>query len=162
MESLSDGSKQSNKSYSINISHRQDAKAHPYRNIGGSINIQTNRYDQRVYENPRAALIGTYSSNFSFSHDMPGTPFRFNAELRHSQNTQTRVMDITLPRAALSFLAIIRSIPACCRNLRLNGSETVSALGLTKPARRRKRDQEPHGVPVGSRRECTEWQAIRN
>ncbi len=101
MESLSDGSKQSNKSYSINISHRQDAKAHPYRNIGGSINIQTNRYDQRVYENPRAALIGTYSSNFSFSHDMPGTPFRFNAELRHSQNTQTRVMDITLPNMTL-------------------------------------------------------------
>lgn len=100
-ESDRDGSKQSNKSFNINISHRQDSKAHPYRNIGGSINIQTNRYDQRVYENPNAALTGTYSSNFSFSHDMPGTPFRFNAELRHSQNTQTRVMDITLPNMTL-------------------------------------------------------------
>lgn len=96
-----DGSKVSAKSFSINVSHRQDSKAHPYRNLGGSINIQTNRYDQRTFENPTAALNNTYSSNFTFSHDMPGTPFRFNAEFRHSQNTQTRVMDITLPNMSL-------------------------------------------------------------
>lgn len=96
-----DGSKVSAKSFSINVSHRQDSKAHPYRNLGGSINIQTNRYDQRTFENPTAALNNTYSSNFTFSHDMPSTPFRFNAEFRHSQNTQTRVMDITLPNMSL-------------------------------------------------------------
>lgn len=96
-----DGTKLSNKAFSINISHRQDSKAHPYRNIGGSVNIQTNRFDQRTFENPQAALSNTYSSNFTFSHDMPGTPFRFNAEFRHSQNTQTRIMDITLPNMSL-------------------------------------------------------------
>ncbi len=96
-----DGSKISAKSFNISISHRQDTKAHPYRNLGGSINIQTNRYDQRTYENPVAALNNTYSSNFTFSHDMPGTPFRLSAEFRHSQNTQTRVMDITLPNISL-------------------------------------------------------------
>jgi hypothetical protein len=96
-----DGTKISNKSFSIQLSHRQDSKAHPYRNLGGSINIQTNRYDQRTYENPNAALNNTYSSNFTFSHDMPGTPFRFSAEFRHSQNTQTRAMEITLPNMSL-------------------------------------------------------------
>ncbi len=96
-----DGGKLSQKSFSINISHNQDSKAHPYRRMGGSVNIQTNRYDQRVYENPTAALTSQYSSNFTFSHDMPGTPFRFSAEFRHSQNTQTRVMDITLPNMSL-------------------------------------------------------------
>lgn len=97
----SDGTKLSAKSFNININHRQDSKAHPYRNIGGSVNIQTNRYDQRTYENPAAAFNNTYSSNFTFSHEMPGTPFRFSAEFRHSQNTQTRVMDITLPNMSL-------------------------------------------------------------
>jgi hypothetical protein len=101
LESDKDGSTLSQKSFSINIRHSQDSKAHPYRNLGGSINIQTNRYDQRTYENPAAALQNTYSSNFTFSHDMPGTPFRFNAEFRHSQNTKTRVMDITLPNMTL-------------------------------------------------------------
>ena len=96
-----DGSKLSQKSFSISIRHNQDNKAHPYRQLGGSVNIQTNRYDQRVYENPQAALQGQYSSNFTYSNDMPGTPFRFSAEFRHSQNTQTRVMDITLPNMTL-------------------------------------------------------------
>lgn len=96
-----DGGKLSQKSFSINIRHNQDGKAHPYRHLGGSVNIQTNRYEQRVYENPQAALQSQYSSNFTFSHDMPGTPFRFSAEFRHSQNTQTRVMDITLPNMSL-------------------------------------------------------------
>jgi hypothetical protein len=101
LDNEKDGSKLSQKSFSIGVRHSQDNKAHPYRNIGGSVNIQTNRYDQRVYENPQAALTSQYSSNFTFSHDMPGTPFRFSAEFRHSQNTQTRVMDITLPNMTL-------------------------------------------------------------
>lgn len=101
MESPEDGSRLSQKSFLINIRHDQDAKAHPYRKIGGSVNIQSNRYDQRVYENPAAALTNQYSSNFSFSHEMPGTPFRFSAEMRHSQNTQTRQMEITLPNMTL-------------------------------------------------------------
>lgn len=96
-----DGKSNPAKSYIISIRHNQDAKAHPYRRMGGSVNIQSNRYDQRVFENPQAALTNTYSSNFSFSHDMPGTPFSFNAEFRHSQNTQTRTMDITLPNLTM-------------------------------------------------------------
>lgn len=100
-DNVTDGDRNSQQSYIISIRHNQDAKAHPYRRMGGSVNIQSNRYDQRVYENPQAALNNTYSSNFSFSHDMPGTPFRFNAEFRHSQNTQTRTMDITLPNMSM-------------------------------------------------------------
>lgn len=100
-ESPTDGSKRSNKSFIINIRHDQDPKAHPYRRIGGAINIQSNRYDQRVYQNPNAVLTNQYSSNFSFSHDMPGTPFHFNAEFRHSQNTMTRQMEVTLPNMSL-------------------------------------------------------------
>jgi hypothetical protein len=100
-DNVLDGDRDSQKSYIISIRHNQDAKAHPYRRMGGSVNIQSNRYDQRVFENPQAALTNTYSSNFSFSHDMPGTPFSFNAEFRHSQNTQTRTMDITLPNMTM-------------------------------------------------------------
>ncbi len=100
-ERSNDGTRISNKSFSINIRHTQDPKAHPYRSLGGNINIQTNRHDQRVFENPNAALTNTYSSGFTFAHEMPGTPFRFTAEFRHSQNIQTRIMDITLPNMSL-------------------------------------------------------------
>lgn len=100
-ESAKDGAKLSNKSFLINIRHDQDPKAHPYRRIGGAINIQSNRYDQRVYENPNAVLTNQYTSNFSYSNEMPGTPFRFSAEFRHSQNTKTRLMEITFPNLSL-------------------------------------------------------------
>lgn len=96
-----DGRKSSQKSFIINIRHDQDPKAHPYRKIGGSINIQSNRYDQRVYENPNAVLTNQYKSSFSFAHQMPGTPFHFNAEFNHSQNTMTRQMEITFPNMSL-------------------------------------------------------------
>lgn len=100
-EDARDGRKLSEQAFSINIRHTQSNKAHPYIRFGGSINVQTNRYDQRTYNTAELALKSTYSSNFSFSHDMPGTPFRFNAEFRHSQNTQTRIVDITLPNMSL-------------------------------------------------------------
>lgn len=100
-ENAQDGTRLSAKSFNIVIRHSQDPKAHPYRSLSGNINLQTNRYDQRVFENPVAALTNTYSSGFTFAHEMPGTPFRFTAEFRHSQNTQTRVMDITLPNMSI-------------------------------------------------------------
>lgn len=101
LDDLNTGGKISNKSFNIALTHNQDGKAHPFRRMGGSINLQTNRYDQRTFENPTATFTNTISSNFAFSHDMPGTPFSFNAEFRHSQNTQTRLVDITLPNMSL-------------------------------------------------------------
>ena len=101
LDNLVTGGKISNKSFNIALTHNQDSKAHPFRRMGGSINLQTNRYDQRTFENPTATFTNTISSNFAFSHDMPGTPFSFNAEFRHSQNTQTRMVDITLPNISL-------------------------------------------------------------
>ncbi|MFZ1704781.1 MAG: putative LPS assembly protein LptD [Saprospiraceae bacterium] len=95
------GGKTSSKSFNINIRHDQDSKAHPYRRIGGSINIQSNRFDQRTFVNPAAAITNTYTSNFSYSHSMPETPFSFNATFNHNQNTNTRKMTITFPQMTL-------------------------------------------------------------
>lgn len=106
IESTKDATKSPAISYIININHRQDSKAHPYRRLNGSVNIQSNRYDQRVYENVRAALTNQYTSTFSFQHDMPGTPFRFAADFRHSQNTTTRIVDLTLPNITLNMNTI--------------------------------------------------------
>ena len=101
LESDKDATSHPQVAYNISISHQQSQKAHPYRRLNGSINIQTNRYDQRVFENPRSALVNQYSSSFSFQHDMPGTPFRFTADFRHSQNTSTRIVDVVLPAVTM-------------------------------------------------------------
>ncbi len=105
-ESSIDGSRTSNKAYSIKVTHNQDAKAHPYRSIGGNINLSTNRYDQintNAYEN---VVNNKISSNFFYKHSMPGTPFSFSAGLAHFQDNQTRAVRITLPDVKLNMTTI--------------------------------------------------------
>jgi len=105
-ESTLDGSRTSNKSYSLKVTHNQDAKAHPYRSIGGNINLSTNRYDQintNAYEN---VVNNKINSNFFYKHSMPGTPFSFSAGLAHFQDNQTRAVRITLPDVKLNMTTI--------------------------------------------------------
>lgn len=105
-ESTVDGSRTSNKSYSLKVTHNQDAKAHPYRSIGGNINLSTNRYDQintNAFEN---VVNNKISSNFFYKHSMPGTPFSFSAGLAHFQDNQTRAVRITLPDVKLNMTTI--------------------------------------------------------
>lgn len=85
------------KSFGLRISHNQDPKAHPSRKFNGSVNIETNRDQNRNQNDYQSVFQNTLSSNLTFNKTFPGKPYQFSAALRHSQNTQTRQMDITLP-----------------------------------------------------------------
>jgi len=84
-------------SFGIRLSHTQDPKAHPSRKFNGSINIQTNRDQNRNQNDFQSVYQNTLSSNLAFNKTFPGKPYQFSVALRHSQNNQTRQMDITLP-----------------------------------------------------------------
>jgi len=96
----------SDKGYSISIDHRQDSKAHPFIDVGGRINIVGNNNQNRNFNDARSVLTNTYTSNFYYRHKMPGTPFSFNMGLNHNQNTQTGVVNITLPDIQLNMNTI--------------------------------------------------------
>jgi hypothetical protein len=96
----------SQKSIGIQISHNQDSKAHPYRSIGGSINIQTNRNQQRTQYDYNTVFNNQLSSNFNFNYRWPESPFNFTSSFQHSQNNQTRKVTITLPNANLTMNTI--------------------------------------------------------
>ncbi|MDF1696202.1 MAG: putative LPS assembly protein LptD [Saprospiraceae bacterium] len=100
-ESSVDASRTSNKAFSLTISHDQDSKAHPYRKIGGSINLSTNRFDQVNSTSFENVVNNKIRSNFFYKHSMPGTPFSFSANFAHNQDNNTRKVDITLPDVAL-------------------------------------------------------------
>ena len=63
------------KSFSIRLTHTQDPKAHPYQNIGGSVNIQSNDYESLNYNDAESALTNSYSSNLNYSRTFPGKPY---------------------------------------------------------------------------------------
>lgn len=91
--------KVSAKSFGLQWTHAQDPKAHPSRRFNGSVNIQTNRDQQRNQNNYASVFENTLSSNLSYTKTYPGKPYQYTIGLRHSQNTQTRQMEITLPSA---------------------------------------------------------------
>lgn len=98
--------KESQKSFGITWNHQQDSKAHPSRRFGGSVNIQTNQDQRRNRNDYNSVFQNTLNSNLTFSKTFPGKPYQFNAGLTHSQNTQTRDMNISLPSAAFSLQRI--------------------------------------------------------
>ncbi len=102
----SEGVVTSNKSFSLGLRHNQDAKAHPYRQIGGSINISGNQYQQRANFDAQSALNNLYRSSFSYNYNFPDSPFKFSLGLEHSQNTQTNLVTVTLPSANLTMRTI--------------------------------------------------------
>ncbi|HRI58493.1 MAG TPA: putative LPS assembly protein LptD [Saprospiraceae bacterium] len=89
--------KLSAKSFRITWTHNQDPKAHPTKRFGGTVNIETNKDQNRNYNDYQSVYRNTLTSNLTYSQSFPGKPFQLSASLNHSQNTQTRVMDITLP-----------------------------------------------------------------
>ena len=96
------GSLEPNKelAYKINISHRQDAKAHPYRTIGGSLNFTINDFDRRNYTDANAQLNSQINSNFSYAYKI-NSKTNFTTSIQHSQNTRNRSINFTLPEMQL-------------------------------------------------------------
>ncbi len=83
--------------YAIRWRHNQDSKAHPTRQLSGSVNIQGNGFQQVNNNDARSVLQNQLSSNVAYSLRFPNKPFRLSANMSHSQNTQTNLVNISLP-----------------------------------------------------------------
>ena len=85
------------KSISLRWSHAQDASAHPTRRFSASVNVQTNGFQSRNYNDAESVLSNSLSSNINYSKTFPGKPFTFSASASHSQNTRTNLVTFNLP-----------------------------------------------------------------
>lgn len=81
---------------SLQWSHTQDSKANPYRSLGGSINIQTGNYQKNNLTSASARLNSSLNSNMSYRQRFD-KPFDLSASFAHSQNTNTRLVNISFP-----------------------------------------------------------------
>lgn len=123
--------KVSAKSLSLRWSHQQDPKAHPTRKFGGSVNIETNRDQNRNRNDYASVYQNQLSSNLNYSQSFPGKPYQFNASLSHSQNTKTRLMNISFPTAAFN----LQRIYPFKRKNAVNKERWYEKLSLTYSAR---------------------------
>jgi len=85
------------KDFRIVWHHRTDSKAKPGETFNASVDAGTSTFYSNNSYDVNQIMQNQYSSNISYSKNWIGTPFSFTASARHSQNTQTRLVDVTLP-----------------------------------------------------------------
>ncbi len=88
--------------YRVVWSHTQDPKARPNSNFSANVNFTSmddNRYNAT---NSQDYLTNTTSSSISYRKTFANTPFSMSMNLRHSQNTKTEVVDLTLPQLTMN------------------------------------------------------------
>ncbi len=92
--------------FAIRLNHTQDSKAHPYRKISGSIDISTSGYHKKDNHDVSTQFKNEYTSNFGLSYNVPNSPLSFNLSMRHSQNTKTKIINLSLPIASMRLSTI--------------------------------------------------------
>jgi len=96
--------------YNLTWHHNQDPKARPNSNFSANVNLKStsaNRYSTQMNN----YLQNTVNSSVNYSHSLPGTPFSFNAQLRHTLNTKDSSVAMTLPSVNLNMQRITPFAP---------------------------------------------------
>jgi lipopolysaccharide assembly outer membrane protein LptD (OstA) len=88
--------------FNIKWNHNQDAKAHPSSRFSANVNAGSSTYFQYNTTNPNDYLRNQMNSAISWSYSNAEKPWSLSANLRHSQNTATRAISITLPDVAFN------------------------------------------------------------
>lgn len=86
----------------VRWNHSQDTKSNPSSRFSANVNAGSSSYYRYNGGATGDYLSNTFSSNISYSKTFTGTPFNFSANARHSQNTITKKIDISLPELALT------------------------------------------------------------
>lgn len=100
--------------YNIRWTHQQDQKANPTSRFSASVNLGSSRYLQESINqtNNASQLVNTLSSSISYSKTIDVIPeVSFTVAATHSQNTQTEVINMSLPNINASVARIFPFAP---------------------------------------------------
>ena len=85
------------KDFFVRWNHKQDAKANPTLQFSANINAGSSTYHRNNTFNSNEYLSNTFQSSVNLSKRWEGKPFSLSANLRHNQNTQTKIVNLSLP-----------------------------------------------------------------
>lgn len=89
------------KTYSFNWSHVVDSKAHPGQSFSANVNVASTKYNQYLLNNPTANYTNQLSSSITYSKTWDGK-YNLTVGANHSQNNQTRIVNVSLPNLAFT------------------------------------------------------------
>ena len=83
--------------------HIQDSKAKPNQSFNASINFgTTGNFQQNLNSSLEDYLTNTFQSSVQWSYNSPRSPFSLTTSARHSQNSLTGLVTMTLPSVTLN------------------------------------------------------------
>jgi lipopolysaccharide assembly outer membrane protein LptD (OstA) len=100
--------------YNIRWTHSQDVKANPSSRFSASVNLGSSSFFQESINqiNNSSALVNTLSSSISYAKTFEGEPqVNFSAAATHSQNTNTQLINLSLPNINASVSRIFPFAP---------------------------------------------------
>jgi len=99
---LSDFSKTN--SFNVRWTHSQDTKSNPNSKVSANVNFGTSQFFRQSLNelSSPSFLNNTFNSSISYYKNFVGTPFSLNAAVTHSQNTNTEIINMSLPNLSLN------------------------------------------------------------
>ena len=93
--------------FNVQWTHNQDPKARPNTTFSSSVNLGSlNNFRNNLNTSQQDFLSSTFSSRVQWTKRWPDTPFNLGLTAGHTQNTQSRNIQVTLPSANLNMSRI--------------------------------------------------------
>ena len=93
--------------FNVQWTHNQDSKARPNTTFSSSVNLGTlNNFRNNLNTSQQDFLSSTFSSRVQWTKRWPDSPFNLGLTAGHTQNTQSRNIQVTLPTANLNMSRI--------------------------------------------------------
>ena len=86
----------------IRWSHKQDPKLNPLVNFSANVNAGSSTFHRNNSINSDDYLSNTFQSSISITKRWNNLPFNLSTNLNHSQNTQTNIVNLSLPDISFS------------------------------------------------------------
>jgi hypothetical protein len=84
--------------FNIQWTHSQDAKARPNSNFSANVNMGSiNNFRNNLNTSQQDFLSSTFSSRVQYTKSFPGKPFNLGITGGHTQNTQSKIVQLNLP-----------------------------------------------------------------
>ena len=84
--------------FNIQWTHSQDAKARPNSNFSANVNMGSiNNFRNNLNTSQQDFLSSTFSSRVQYTKSFPGKPYNLGITGGHTQNTQSKTVQLNLP-----------------------------------------------------------------
>lgn len=128
----------------VRWSHNQDSRARPNSRFNGSVNFGSSaNFQNSLSSSQQEFLSNTFQSSIQWSRSFPGKPINIAVSARHSQNSVTGNVDVTLPSLTMNMQ---RTSLAKIMGLENSRSTLLNEIAVTASSRFEQTMQAPDSI----------------